>query len=1003
MRLKKLLCVIVTMAMVLSIVPTMTLTATASQITNPNDGDNYKVNVKADRPSDFENVAGIRFFVTHPGGTWAGFNGQFVYNGEGIGHNAMTWGGTGDPKDITAEVGNLSIAWYSSTPIFSTTDGWAEFVLTGWGGGITVDSYEFLDIHGNVYPSASECIAVPVASLSGNNATIANVSNVARVVTTAGHDYSSVNFSATIDGRLDDYDRLSLQWRGVAGDHTFKNLRLLVGTSAFTTNPIPNGGGSPTATGSVLGIAAVNSATATATSVSFANATHDALTGTVHFAFAIHAAQGTRFNLSNIIIHAEGCADNNCKGPAPADTATYNECCEAWGDCTCPTACLRCGEEPCECVPVNTDCINITTITGVGATIAAGGAVTTTAGYDNAYATFSTPLATNAGLSDYSRVTLKYTPIAGDAGAEAGADNWKRIHLHVGSAAFSGALNNANTALPTNTLIGNAPQFNFRPYGDEFSVNIPITNLLHLEGTVHFALSIHANTGAQYSLTDIVLHGTDCNGISCQLGAVCDPGPCTYTAGADAATAHLCTECGHPNATLTHTFNASTGVCTICAYAPHATSAACESFIRVDATNHRCVICWRTSAHTYDTNGDCTASGCTAQEGGGVSNPCASGCDYGSNSGAHWCTRNQTNPACPMYRGPNLEGPPTYHAGHASHSLVNGVCSVCGYATSPCPGCGGAGWTWGGNETTHWADNCSCTWNEAHNFNSSGVCTVCGYVRVNACAGGHLWVSINDDVHGCSRDSCTEWAPHSFGADGKCVCGATGTPGTTTGAQEIEYDEADFIDEETFLEMLDDGIIYIAELLKEGGTVVSAELLQVIKENGEDITVVLENGMTFTIIADSITADAKAFDLNIEIELLSKAEEVQGVKLPANSMVISPNFVGAFGFEIEFKFTAAQLAAAGVKGNNLKLWYVDYFGQVTDSGKLKINSDGSVEFKINSASYYVLSEEAPISRVLVVEENPGTGISIAVASFILVGGTAAIFRKRRVYNCEIKR
>jgi len=42
-----------------------------------------------------------------------------------------------------------------------------------------------------------------------------------------------------------------------------------------------------------------------------------------------------------------------------------------------------------------------------------------------------------------------------------------------------------------------------------------------------------------------------------------------------------------------------------------------------------------------------------------------------------------------------------------------------------CPGCGKSGsWKWGGNTTSHWADNCACTWNEAHSY-SNGTCK-CG-------------------------------------------------------------------------------------------------------------------------------------------------------------------------------------------------------------------------------------------------------------------------------------
>jgi hypothetical protein len=78
-----------------------------------------------------------------------------------------------------------------------------------------------------------------------------------------------------------------------------------------------------------------------------------------------------------------------------------------------------------------------------------------------------------------------------------------------------------------------------------------------------------------------------------------------------------------------------------------------------------------------------------------------------------------------------------------------------------------------------------------------------------------------------------------------------------------------------------------------------------------------------------------------------------------NAIVIAPNFSGEFGFEIEFNFTAEQLAEAGINGENVRLFHVDYDGNVTDKGQATVNDDGSITFVLDRASFYVLSEEKP--------------------------------------------
>jgi hypothetical protein len=190
--------------------------------------------------------------------------------------------------------------------------------------------------------------------------------------------------------------------------------------------------------------------------------------------------------------------------------------------------------------------------------------------------------------------------------------------------------------------------------------------------------------------------------------------------------------------------------------------------------------------------------------------------------------------------------------------------------------------------------------------------------------------------------------------------GGTGGGGSTDPEPDPDDEpDTDVIPDRDILDILNSGEPPVIDLSDMDGTVISGEGLQAIRENGEDVTVVLESGFTYIIIADSITEEAQSFNLAIEITIADRAVEIDGVKVPANSVVISPEMSGSFGFEILFTFTAAQLSDAGVRGNNVRLFYVDDYGNVHDYGRTKLNDDGSIEFTMSRASFYVLSEEAP--------------------------------------------
>jgi hypothetical protein len=116
-------------------------------------------------------------------------------------------------------------------------------------------------------------------------------------------------------------------------------------------------------------------------------------------------------------------------------------------------------------------------------------------------------------------------------------------------------------------------------------------------------------------------------------------------------------------------------------------------------------------------------------------------------------------------------------------------------------------------------------------------------------------------------------------------------------------------------------------------------------------------GRIISIDPSRITEVARAIDLNIDVEITTQGNQIAGI--PANSIVIRPVEHGEFGFEISFDITAEEIAEAGLNGNNVKLFYIDGDGKVTEYDKIRLNPDGSITVTISHSSLYVLSERRP--------------------------------------------
>ena len=168
--------------------------------------------------------------------------------------------------------------------------------------------------------------------------------------------------------------------------------------------------------------------------------------------------------------------------------------------------------------------------------------------------------------------------------------------------------------------------------------------------------------------------------------------------------------------------------------------------------------------------------------------------------------------------------------------------------------------------------------------------------------------------------------------------------------------EPEIIDDAVFEEALQDDNPYIT-LTEDTGSVITEHALDLIKDSEKVVEIELESGLVITIDPETITDNAQAIDLNIDIEITSTGNQIEGI--PANSIVISPAASGEFGFEIGFTISASELQEAGLRGNSARLWHIKD-GVVTEEGKITRNQDGSVTIGISRASYYVLSRNHPI-------------------------------------------
>ncbi|MCL2634914.1 MAG: hypothetical protein FWD34_10445 [Oscillospiraceae bacterium] len=275
---------------------------------------------------------------------------------------------------------------------------------------------------------------------------------------------------------------------------------------------------------------------------------------------------------------------------------------------------------------------------------------------------------------------------------------------------------------------------------------------------------------------------------------------------------------------------------------------------------------------------------------------------------------------------------------------------------------------------------------------------------------GHIMVPVNQWGHECSnKDICGFYWQDHVGATGgeeigwsflNCtICGWVHPNPGGTGTTDPDADKT--ISEDDIRDILKDDEP-VLDLRDSDATILTPDLLQLIKDSGKEVTVIIDDGVSIIINPDDITDDMGAVNLDIDVTTASKATEVDGAKVPANSIILGMPDNGENGFPFGITISADQLKEAGINGNNVKLYFIDENGLVTKLDMIKLNPDGSITILpgaiplslINFSGIYslVLTEGEPLSAV---ETNPNTMVSISFIPALVTGSVAVLTARRK--------
>ena len=159
MNFKKIIASVAAAALAVSAMAVNTFALTTE--THRTDATLYVISEKPDqeKPSwitnsgyTIEDVYGVTYHVEFKAeevadeATWIG--GGMGANSNSTGWKQVEWGRK--DKEITADLENGTITWLSATPVFKTSDKYAQFWLQAWGGTVTVKSIDVLGKDGVV-------------------------------------------------------------------------------------------------------------------------------------------------------------------------------------------------------------------------------------------------------------------------------------------------------------------------------------------------------------------------------------------------------------------------------------------------------------------------------------------------------------------------------------------------------------------------------------------------------------------------------------------------------------------------------------------------------------------------------------------------------------------------------------------------------------------------------------------------------------------------------------
>ena len=215
--------------------------------------------------------------------------------------------------------------------------------------------------------------------------------------------------------------------------------------------------------------------------------------------------------------------------------------------------------------------------------------------------------------------------------------------------------------------------------------------------------------------------------------------------------------------------------------------------------------------------------------------------------------------------------------------------------------------------------------------------------------------------------------------------------------------------------------IDLSEYDEGDGLVISADLFAEIA--GSDTVIAITAGdYTVYIIPDNIT-DARSINVAMNVEPATTSTDLNGVAVPAGSVIIEPFQKGEFGAALDVSIPAESLG--DIDPAAAKLYYISDSGEIElQEGAIKVNEDGSVTITLTHASAYVITDEDLIAEeeadtadndveaasetgksdtdVVVIsgspeagDSNPATGAGLSVSAVLAALGLGFLSRKRK--------